>query len=146
MIRETSIEAYKKIKENGLLSKINFLVYDCIAKHGPMTIKEVTEKLTDIPATSISPCFAKLENQGVLKTNGKRKCTITNMSSLEWDLTDNVPNGKKRKATIRDLRQFIKSEYDYLNTACAMNDDNFQAYHGLRDSWKNKLTKLQILE
>jgi len=39
--RDTSIEAYRTIKANGLLSKRRLQVYEYLFNHGPATAKEI---------------------------------------------------------------------------------------------------------
>lgn len=147
-MRQTSIESFHRIKENGVLTKMELMVYEAIFSIGPATIKEICVNLAPVPETSISPIFARLERKGTIKTVSKRKCKITGNMVLEWDCTSGVPADAKpvRPATYNELKKFVVDEYHYLQTACDANSDNFAAYHGLRDAWKTKLTKMRILE
>ncbi len=98
-MRETSVESYRKIMENGLLSRVNTMVYSCLYLHGSQTIKEVCQKLPGMPETTISPRFADLERRGVITTNSKRPCSITGNMAMVWEVTGDLPvklskNGK----------------------------------------------------
>jgi len=47
MIRQTSIDAYRKIEAEGLLSKRRWQVYDILYEFGPMTGGECFAKLIE---------------------------------------------------------------------------------------------------
>lgn len=92
MIRQTSIDTYIQIKENGLLSSLRFEIYDCLYMHGPMTQMETCRKLGSFRQDrSIMPRFAEMEKAGVIKTTGTRLCTVTKREVLLWDCTDKLP-------------------------------------------------------
>lgn len=147
MIRETSINAFHMIRDNGILGMREFQVYEAICNNGSVTIKETCMILKPIPETSISPIFSRLERKGLIKIQETRKCKITGNNVYSWQSTNKMPNDKPpRKASYQELEKFVLDEYRYLLQSCEMNSDNFEAYHGLRDSWKNKLTTMRILE
>jgi hypothetical protein len=72
-VKQTSIDAYKEIMENGLLSKRREEVYDVIFKHGPITIYECLDThLRHLEANSVSPRFGELEKLGVIAITGQK--------------------------------------------------------------------------
>lgn len=145
-MRETSIESFHRIKENGVLTKFELLVYAAIFDIGPATIKEVCVKLAPRPETSISPVFARLERKGAIKTIGKRKCKITGYTVLNWDHTGGIIEPKSLKAaTYHELKSFILDEYISLKNKCD-SGAQYMDFHQLKDSWKNKLTTMRVLE
>lgn len=93
MIRQTSIDSYKKIIESGLLKKTNFIVYDYIYNYGPCSAKQCSRyfEKTGIPPTTISPVFAKLERQGVIEIVGEIYDEKTNRTVFAWDVTSALP-------------------------------------------------------
>lgn len=93
MARETSAEAYQLIKNNGLLSRRRFQVYDALYHYGPMTTGEIWRRLSPSGAqlNSISPRTAELKDRGVIRTIGERKCSVTGMNVLLWDVTRCLP-------------------------------------------------------
>lgn len=95
MIRQTSINVYHEIRDNGLLSKLRFTVYEALFKHGPMTQMELCHLLRgdkySYDRQSLTPRFAELLDAGVIKDVGKRKCSITGNEVLVWDVTDRLP-------------------------------------------------------
>lgn len=102
MYRETSREAYEKIKANGLLADLMFTVYETIVNHAEgLTIKETCMKLPHIPETSVSPCFARLEERGVITAMAKRPCSITGNNALNWVSTGNLPTKFEKKVRVK---------------------------------------------
>lgn len=91
MVRDTSLEIYKKIQESGLLSIQLWEVYACIFEHEPVTIKEVCVMLRHRPETSVSPRFAQLERRGAVSSKTKRACKVTGNLVYEWRTTGKLP-------------------------------------------------------
>ena len=85
VIRETSIEAYNEIKENGLLSKRRFQVYETLYNNGPLTTGEIWYiyfRDQGISQNSINPRLSELVSLGVVSEVGKRSCKITGRNVL----------------------------------------------------------------
>ncbi len=108
MIRETSIAVYHQIQEEGLLSDRRNQVFKCLWEHGPMTQNETYVKLNvpNLQQSSIMPRFAELKDLGVITDIGKRECTVTGRTVLEWDITGDLPI-KKSKATFKEQKEEI---------------------------------------
>lgn len=100
-IRKTSIEAYRQIKEEGLLSRMRFLVYEIIYEHGPLTIAEASTFVPKIDSRSISPRFAELLNIGVIETIGEKTCNVTGRNSTLWDVTEKLPKKLTKPTKIK---------------------------------------------
>ena len=104
MVRDTSIDAYRMIKENGLLSRVNFDVYAVIHDHGPITIRETSLVLKNqYPATTVSPRFSDLERRGVIRSVEKRPCKITGNVVHSWECTDKLPEELERRKTNKEI-------------------------------------------
>lgn len=94
MIRETSTEAYHKIKEDGLLSKRRFEVYDYVFNNGPCTSKKAYKNLCAYKITNPSSYigrFTELRNSGGLKEVGHEIDADSGMRCILWDVTKNIP-------------------------------------------------------
>lgn len=97
MIRETSIEAFNKIRDEGLLSNRRMQVYTVLFENGPLTGNEVFELLKNEyniqfkNAPSIVSRLGELRNMGVVKEVGKKLCSISGMTVILWDVTKNLP-------------------------------------------------------
>lgn len=93
-MRQTSIDAYHQIKEDGLLSRRKWQVYDVIYNHGPITAGEVWSKFfkkLNISQNSTNPRVSELEELGVIRDVGIRECTITGKRCSTWVATKNLP-------------------------------------------------------
>jgi len=131
--RQTSIDCYNQIKNQGLLTKRRFEIYEAIFKNAPCTTNEA---LKDVYSAShgVGSRTTELREQGVIYEKGEKKCSITGRNVIEWDLTDRLPIDlpKKKNTThkIKDLKEminelnnktsdlYVKSElsmiYDYI--------------------------------
>jgi hypothetical protein len=94
-MRETSIEAYRTIQENGLLSERRWQVYNTLFLNGPLTTGEIWKYYfsvhTKIPQNSINPRLSELSRLGVIRAVGTKKCTVTGHTCTIWDVTANLP-------------------------------------------------------
>lgn len=97
MIRDTSIEAYNKIKRDGLLSERRWQVYDILYEIGPATGGEIFRHMKKkygptIPTNSnVTTRLGELRHFGVAMEIGKRKCTMTGQMVILWDVTSKLP-------------------------------------------------------
>lgn len=117
-MRETSIEAYNKIREAGTLSKQRWVVYDCLFHHGPMTSRELDHRLSSPGdhAASYHKRLSELERMGFVKVVGEGKDGITGYRAVLWDVTmarEPVDSGKPPEGSkVRDTRRFGILESD----------------------------------
>ena len=113
--RRTSIEAYEKIKANGLLSKRRFETYTALFRHGPATTSELIEAIRadnpgrDVPMTrNLHRRLGELVERGVAYEVRERKCRITNHTVIEYDVTDGLPvQPKKKKSELEVSRERV---------------------------------------
>ena len=116
--RQTSIDCYNQIKEEGLLSNMRFRVYSALLVMGkPSTTREVYETMNVIKQEATR--FTELRKLGVIYEVQNRTCTVTGRTSIEWDLTDRLPvNIKKSNRTkkhkiddaLNSLRELYKNK------------------------------------
>jgi len=121
MTRQTSIAAYNQIKADGTLSKMRWIVYDCLFRHGPLTSREVDNGLgpgEDRP--SYHKRLSELERMGVVTTVGRKVCSVTGKECELWDVTalatpipldaaSKSPSRKDRQAAAEELRDIYKT-------------------------------------
>lgn len=117
MKRETSIETYNKIKEEGLLSKLRFDVYEFLFNHGPMTCRELMMAMQTkrgrhfvVAGSSLSTRFSELERMGVVKETQVRPCKETGRSAIEWDVTSKIPIKLEKEKKI-DFKNILREVY-----------------------------------
>jgi|GEM_PF-2993311 len=92
MTRQTSIDVYREIKEQGLISKMQFEVYDKAFEFGPITQGETwDEHFSDLQRHTVAPRFAEMKKIGILAVVGKRKCRYSGRICEEWDVTSKRP-------------------------------------------------------
>lgn len=131
MIRNTSAMAYHAIKANGLLSRMRWLVYDCLYHNGPLTGNEVNERLKS--PRQVAPSYHKrlseLETLGVVRTVGVRTCTVTGRECEAWDVTSNLPLGTINAAGARPTKAQLKTAVRELRAL--HNQLQTQRGHGL---------------
>lgn len=124
-MRQTSIDVYNQIKNEGLLSKLRWVVYDAVYEHGPMTAQETWHLLRDAAArrgeariNGITPRFSELERFGVIRRIRERPCRVTGRNCDEWDVTDSLPGELDKPETsgekIKRLERRIK-ELEEMN-------------------------------
>ena len=116
--RQTSIDCYNQIKEEGSLSKMRFRVYSALFAMGkPSTTREVYATMNVIKQEATR--FTELRKLGVIYEVQNRTCNITGRTSIEWDLTDRLPvNVKKSNRTkkhkiddvLNSLRELYKNK------------------------------------
>lgn len=116
MIRSTSIEVYKQIAENGLLSAKRWEVYATVYNHGPMTSAEAFSKINEGNAIkNISQSrarFTELREMGLLKELGQKICSITNNNVILWDVTDSLPTKLEKPVTKTETLNQIISDLE----------------------------------
>ena len=116
-MRQTSIDCFNEIKQEGLLSKRRLQVYESIYNSAPCTASEVFKEKN--LKTNQSGRFTELRDLGVIYEKGERVCSITGRNVIEWDLTDRLPitvkNPNKTKkqrldAALNSLRELYKNK------------------------------------
>jgi hypothetical protein len=121
MARQTSIDCYNQIKNEGLLTKRRLEVYELIYQHAPCTSSEAMQNSLNSKNifSQARARFTELRELGVIYEKGEKKCSVTGRICIEWDLTDNLPvknnesnNTKKDRVnnTLNVLRQLYKNK------------------------------------
>jgi hypothetical protein len=103
-IRQTSIEVYRQMEREGLLSERRWEAYKILYEYGPMTSNEIFEKarLHGNPnyRHNTNARMTELRDLGVAVEVGTRECSVTGRTVILWDVTDQLPSRpEKREAT-----------------------------------------------
>lgn len=124
MVRDTSIQTYNEINNNGLLSNRRLEVYKVIYNYGPLTSAEAYNIMNkDKPkSTLISQSrarFTELRDMKCLKELGTKTCDITGKKAILWDVTSSLPIGRptvktknQKKKEILELISLLGEEID----------------------------------
>jgi len=99
MTRRTSKEAYERIKREGWLSKKRWEAYDALYRSdGSLTHNELQQfierengGLNRLYRNNIVARLGELRDLGTVYETGERKCSISGMTCITWDVTENMP-------------------------------------------------------
>jgi hypothetical protein len=123
--RQTSIDCFNEIRENGLLSGRRLEVYEAILKNAPCTTNEA---LQDVYSGShgVGSRTTELRDVGVIYEVRTRQCRVTGRNVIEWDLTDRLPlnikkTHKTKKNRINDALNSLRELYK--NKDISTNED-----------------------
>lgn len=128
-MRQTSIDAFNKIKSEGLLPIRRWQVYDILFNHGPATGNELLihfrKKYGTLYGNSpvVTSRLGELRDIGVAQEIGTKVCSITNQKVIEWDVTDGLP--KKIK---------IKGDFCFICETCNQLFKEKVLYHGTKEA------------
>ena len=119
MTRQTSITAYHRLVDGGVLSKRRAEVYSATYKNGPGTGSEICETVTGHRSTyGIGPRFTELRDMGLLRELGERKCKVTGQTVIVWDVTDRIeplPLQKSRRSRLLSkIAEIVNEPRTYL--------------------------------
>jgi hypothetical protein len=120
--RQTSIDCYNQIKQEGLLSKRRLEVYEALLSTAPCTSSEaIRNAKTTFGVFGVSSRFTELRELGVIYERGEKQCSITGRNVIEWDLTDRLPvnikkSNKTKKHRINDALNSLRELYKNKNT------------------------------
>lgn len=104
MTRRTSIDVYRKIEADGLLSKRRWEVYQMLFKHGPCTSSELFEHYK----AQFKPSFRYNMNvhsrlnelrdrHAAFEVSSNHRCKVSGNRVILWDVTDRLPIEPKKK-------------------------------------------------
>jgi len=101
-MRKTSVETYRQIMSEGLLSKMRFKVYETIFKYGPITARQCNEFISGGKhlGGSVTSRFSELEALGVIEPIRVIKCPTTARPVTLWDVTGKLPGEPKKRSKI----------------------------------------------
>lgn len=104
MARQTSINAYKEIKNEGLLSKKRFEVYSALFKKGPLTATQIVDNINTYTSPSVGynvhARLGELKELNVIDEYGTKKCPLTGKTVILWDVTNKLPRKPSKKAVL----------------------------------------------
>jgi hypothetical protein len=130
MIRETSVEAYDEIKENGLLSERRFEVYDFIARNGPCSINKLLQDKAWIGRNtgSLTGRISELERMGLIVPWGKETAP-TGHRVILWEITKNLPSKlvvlETKTQTINRLqKEVVELRSELISFRCRQSEQN----------------------
>ena len=110
--RQTSIDCYKQIILEGLLSKRRLQVYEILLENGCLTGTEISilfkqKHFSSNHSEGIRNRVSELFERGVVYEKAIVECKSTGRKVTQWDLTDKLPikiknSNKTKKQRIND--------------------------------------------
>lgn len=95
MIRQTSIDVYNNIKENGLLSERRMQVYCVLYEKGPLTATQIANflpfKKSSSVGANVHARLGELRSMAAVREIGEGICPETGNTVILWDVTDKLP-------------------------------------------------------
>lgn len=145
MARKTSIDTYRKIRDNGLLSKRRWEVYDALYLYGPKTANELFRSMRDkayILNSNTRTRLSELRDLGVVdEITEEHVCSVTGETVILWDTNDNEPRkGEKliKQPTKRELIEALCQGIERVST-------HFRSHANPREdymAWVNNMDRL----
>lgn len=99
-VRDTSIEVFHRIREEGLLSERRLEVYSSLFQHGPASANELFRKMHGsirVSQAAIQPRLNELVAMGVASEVQIRPCRVTGNRVIEYDVTSKMPKKLEKK-------------------------------------------------
>lgn len=119
-MRQTSLEVYHKIKDNGVLSERRMEVYNILFHHGPLTATECWEIVKQNRSdgkthqNGITPRFSELLDMQAIYIVEERPCSITREKCISWDVTNSLPVKLEKKPTKEERIKELEKEVSEL--------------------------------
>jgi len=101
-VRDTSINVYSEIIKEGVVGKKQIEVLKYLHDHRNITDKELSVG-SGININCVNGRRNELVDYGLVESNGKRKCSITDRTVYQWGLKDvilplgDIINNNKKK-------------------------------------------------
>lgn len=109
-MRETSLEAYQEIRDQGLLSARRMEVYEILFHQGPLTDQEVASRMEGegnrANGMNSGARLNELRAMGCVKEVGTTVSKTTGMTVIVWDVTRDLPK-KLDKSKVSDTRKHL---------------------------------------
>jgi len=117
-VRSTSIDAYKKVVDSGLLSKKLIQAFTIIYRFGPITSREanafyVSAYKAENNLNQFRALLTHLQNMDVIQTIEKVQCPISKMTVYNFDITGRLPV-KEPKVSLKDKKTNLLKTVDAL--------------------------------
>jgi hypothetical protein len=93
MTRQTSLIAFRAIKDEGLLGKMQMVIFNAIRFNPDRTDKEISY-IADLSINCVTPRRGELQKKSIVIGSksyrvveaGKRNCTITGRMAMTWTI------------------------------------------------------------
>ena len=118
MTKLTSIEAYRWLKDEGIIGKRQTMVLDIIMKYPELTDKEIASKLKSNDSNYVRPRRRELVLKGIIFNCGIKECSITKRKAMTWMIKKTIDTNRvlekpgseliKRKRVVDLCNKYLK--------------------------------------
>jgi hypothetical protein len=108
MIRGTSVEIYYKLKAAGVLTNLRMQVFRCLVFNPSLTGAEVHQIINASRKCWVSTVRARiteLYETGFISAGNTRKCSVTDVKALTWDIMPEVPATYDPPQKVRNIKR-----------------------------------------
>ena len=119
MTRRTSIDVYHAIEREGLLGRLQLLVYRTLFQVSkPMTQMEVVREIgnPNITDHGITPRFSELKRMGAIADIGTKTCLVSGRETTAWVITGEMP--VKGVGMKKPTRKHLESKISRYQELC----------------------------
>lgn len=123
-VRQTSVDVYRSMRDEGLLTESRLKIYGFLFEHGPCTANELFQKtkgFNTITQANFHARLGELRDCGVVDELGTKKCTVTGNTVIVWDCNNKLPVKINKRETNADrvrrlnkLLNWICKEHPHL--------------------------------
>ncbi len=114
--RETSVQVYREIRDEGLLKKAQLRAYGALYENGPCTSRELDGFLGVLSnglKRAQQPVVKMMVEMGVAQEIGYTKCSVTQRRVLYYDVTAKHPKKPRYIPDVEDVKVFLNTLIKY---------------------------------
>jgi hypothetical protein len=117
-VRDTSIDAFKKVVDSGLLSIKLIHAFTMVYQYGPLTSREANKRFVEYTGAEdnlnqFRALLTHLQNMDVIQTVEKVVCPFSKMTVYQFDVTGRLPV-KEKKVSLKDKKANLLKTVDAL--------------------------------
>lgn len=135
-VHQNSITTYHQIRDEGLLSKRRFQIYEVLHLYGKLTATQIAQRVDGYksPASgmNVSARLFELREMGVVREVENVICPVSGRLVILWETTDNLPT--KPKTDQKETKaQLLKELYGMVEIMC----EHLDARSDIPEVWKD---------
>lgn len=114
-VRETSVQTYHEIEDEGLLGEMQLKVFNALKELGEASDREIAHYLSAEDPNSVRPRRKELSDLDLIMEAGKRHCTVSGRMVLIW--TINPSPNRRNRAIVAPGETFLESIREGIKTS-----------------------------
>lgn len=130
MVRQTSLDTYYQIKDNGMLSNMRLKTYGLLFEYGAMTANELMDiakgeypTMSHQTIESLGRRLSELRDLGCIKEVGVVECSITKRQCIQWEVNGELPVKREKPKTNKERMKIASILIgDYMENRAAFDN------------------------